>query len=79
MIIPIKGEVWEHTKSGNCYQVEGAAFNSITDELDVIYLPLYSSEFSRFTRQMRGHPKAWISMNEDGTPRFKRVSLAGAE
>lgn len=72
-ILPKKGEIWEHTKSGDLYQVEGSTFNSITDRVDVSYVPLYPCEFSRFNRQMRGHPKAWLSSNEDGSPRFKKV------
>lgn len=71
--IPVKGETWEHTKSGKRYLVLGSTFNSITDKIDVRYAPCYDCEYAEFNRQMTGHPKAWISKNEDGTPRFKRV------
>lgn len=71
--MPKKGEMWEHTKTGQLYRVEGSTFNSITDQVEVSYTPLYPSEFDRFNRQIIGHPKAWLSNNEDGTPRFKRV------
>ena len=74
MIIPIKGEIWEHTASGLQYVIEGGAWNPITDKLDIVYRALYPCEFSLFTRQLRDHPKAWISNNEDGSPRFKKVT-----
>lgn len=71
--MPRTGEVWEHTKTGRLYLVEGSTFNSITDQIEVSYVPLYPAEFDRFNRQIIGHPKAWLSFNEDGSPRFKLI------
>ncbi|WP_313434317.1 hypothetical protein [Novosphingobium sp.] len=74
MKIPVKGETWEHTTSGRQYLIEGGAWNAITDKLDVVYRPLYPCEFGLFTRQLRDDPKSWTSTNEDGAPRFRKVS-----
>jgi hypothetical protein len=74
--LPVKGEIWQHTKSGDQYVIDGSSYNAITDKIDVVYLPMYSCEFARFTRQVVGHPKAFLSLNEDGAPRFVKVKEA---
>lgn len=71
--IPIKGQIWRHTKTGNEYEIVGAVFNAITDHADVLYKPLYKSDIPLFSRQMFKHPKAFMSKNEDGQPRFTKV------
>ncbi|WP_113155906.1 hypothetical protein [Nitratireductor sp. OM-1] len=73
--LPKKGEIWEHTKTGGRYEIEGSTFNTLTDTVDVSYIPLYACEYSRFNRQLLRHPKAFMSKNEDGTPRFSRVEF----
>lgn len=70
--LPVAGEVWKHTKSDRYYLIEGAAFNAVTDRVDVVYKPLYQSAFALCTRQIQGHEKAFLSTNEDGAPRFTR-------
>lgn len=71
--LPVKGEVWRHTKTGGTYQIVGSVYNAITDAIDVEYVPLYPFDYARFTRQIVGHPKAWITPNKDGTPRYVKV------
>lgn len=71
--IPIKGQIWRHTKSGKEYEITGATFNAITDHADVLYKPLYPSDIPLFSRQMYKHPKSFMSKNDDGTPRYTRV------
>jgi hypothetical protein len=66
--LPVKGEIWQH---------DGSSYNAITDKIDIVYLPMYSCEFTRFTRQVVGHPKAFLSKNDDGMPRFFKVREAG--
>lgn len=73
--LPKKGEIWEHTKSGGRYEIEGSTFNTITDKIDISYIPLYPCDYGRFNRQLMGHPKAFLSKNDDGTPRFSRVEI----
>ena len=71
--LPVKGETWQHTKSGGRYLVLGTAFNAITDHIDVKYAPCYDCEYPEFTRQLMGHQKAWMAPNDDGTPRYTKV------
>ncbi len=73
--LPVKGEVWEHTKTGKRYVIEGSAFNAITDKIDVRYAPLYACEYQHFTRQIIGHEKAFLSNNEDGQPRYTKIEM----
>lgn len=68
--LPKKGEVWKHTKTGGHYEVLGSTFNTITDRVDCKYKPLYPCEWPEFSRQIKDHPKAWMTPNEDGSPRF---------
>jgi len=71
--VPVRGEIWVHTKTGNKYRIVGASLNAITGRIDVLYEPCYDCEFERFTRQIIGHEKAFLSKNGDGTPRFTRL------
>ena len=73
-VLPKKGEYFLHTKTGNLYHIEGSTFNTITDQIDIKYTPMYECEYGEFTRQLKGHPKAFMTPNDDGTPRFTRVS-----
>ena len=74
--MPKPGEVWEHVESGRAYRVEGYSYNSITDAIEVVYTPLYMSEFDRFNRQLIGHKKAWLGYNDAGVARFVKVDHA---
>lgn len=76
---PVEGEVWRHTKTGKDYMIAGLTFNAVTDKVDVLYRPLYPCEREGFTRQMNGHPKAFISINEDGERRFHQIKRANGE
>jgi len=74
--LPQKGEIWEHTETGRKYAIVGTAYNVLTDKVDVQYKPLYPSTHETFVRQATGHPKAFLSNNENGEPRFRRVHFA---
>jgi hypothetical protein len=71
-------ETWQHTKTGGCYVVLRLVFNAITDQVDVLYAASRDSksEFEWFTRQLTDHPKAFLSANDDGSPRFMLVKDA---
>lgn len=71
-MIPNVGEVWVHTKTGKRYSIEDMVFNALTDEIDVLYAPLYACKYSRFSRQLTGHPKAFLSVNDAGEQRYMR-------
>ncbi|MEL6859321.1 MAG: hypothetical protein AAFO74_13120 [Pseudomonadota bacterium] len=75
-VTPVVDQIWKHTKTGNTYVITGVALNTITDKLDVLYKDhLKEAEYSRFSRQISGHAKAFLSDNEDGSPRFILIAL----
>ena len=74
---PVKGEVWRHNKTGGHYEIIGASYNVVTDKVDVLYRPLYASDFRCFNRPLYGDAKSWFFPNHDGTDRFVRVSKPG--
>lgn len=75
--VPARSEVWEHPESGNRYAILDLSFNSITKQIDVLYAPLYDSQYTMFNRQLMKHEKAWLSPKENGQPRFVRISRGG--
>lgn len=72
--LPVKDEIWQHTKTGKTYVIVGTSLNAITDKIEVVYEPLYAGGYHRYTRQLVGHPKAWMSKNSEGKPRFQKVA-----
>jgi hypothetical protein len=70
MISPIPGDIWMHTRNGSRYRIISIGKNAITDQREVIYEPLYFCQFTHFTRQLEDHPKAFLSVNDEGQPRF---------
>jgi hypothetical protein len=64
--IPV-GSIWTHKGNEAFYRVTGLALNTITDEWDVEYVPLYPCRIAKFTRQAVNHEKAF-------TERFALVS-----
>lgn len=65
--------VYRHSKTGNLYEVIGAALHTENKEILVIYKPLYESEYELFAR-----PEAmFLEMVElDGKvmPRFEKLT-----
>lgn len=63
--IAIKGvrryDIWEHNETKKQYFIQGFAFNTITDQMDVIYEPLYKCDIPQFTRQIDGHEKSFLN------------------
>lgn len=65
-----KGSIWQHKENEAFYRVEGVTLNCITDEWDVLYVPLYRCKIDSFTRQAVNHPKAFAArfvMADKGT------------
>jgi hypothetical protein len=69
-ISPLPGDIWKHTRNGGRYRILSVGLNAITEQREVIYEPLYFCQFTHFTRQLEDHPKAFLSMNDAGQPRF---------
>jgi hypothetical protein len=70
LVSPLPGDIWIHTRSGKRYRILTVGLNAITNQREVIYEPLYFCQFSHFTRQLDGHPKAFLSLNGTGDQRF---------
>lgn len=65
-----KGSIWQHKGNEAFYRVEGLQLNTITDEWDVEYIPLYNCKIESFTRQAVNHDKAFavrFTLVNDGT------------
>lgn len=69
----LEGQMFEHTKTGKRYRVIGRSWNAATDAWDVLYVPLYDSEISVYSRPLADHPKAWLTRLDDGVPRYRRI------
>lgn len=63
---------YRHTKSGNLYEVLGIAFQTETEELLVIYRPLYESEYELFARPY-GMFIEQVVINGKQLPRFEEI------
>lgn len=63
---------YRHTKSGNLYEVLGIAFQTETEELLVIYRPLYESEYELFARPYDMFIEQ-VAINGKQLPRFEEI------
>ena len=63
---------YRHTKSGNLYEVLGIAFQTETEELLVIYRPLYESEYELFARPYDMFIEQ-VVINGKQLPRFEEI------
>lgn len=73
---PQSGETWRHNRTGGLYYINGPVFNTVTDQIDLVYTPLSGAGHQLFSRQLADHPKAFLSTNEQGQPRFELVDMA---
>ena len=71
---PHKG-TYRHTKSGKEYTLLGTAFHTETEELLVIYKPLYTCEFELFARPYDMFFEL-VETSGEMKPRFERVDTA---
>lgn len=67
----LKG-TYRHTKSGKKYTLLGVALHTETEELLVVYKPLYESEYELFVRP---YDMFFESIEIDGVirPRFEKI------
>lgn len=65
--------VYRHTKSGKDYEVIGTALQTETNELLVIYRPLYDTDCELFARPIQMFVET-IELNGKHMPRFKKVN-----
>ncbi|MFZ1360561.1 MAG: DUF1653 domain-containing protein [Candidatus Saccharimonadales bacterium] len=64
--------VYRHSKNGHLYEVLGTALQTETDELLVVYRPLYDSKYELFARP---HTMFIEQVEIDGIlhPRFEKI------
>lgn len=63
---------YRHTKSGKEYEVIGTALHTETEELLVIYRPLYKTDYELFARPVQMFTET-IELNGKRMPRFEKV------
>lgn len=64
---------YRHTKTGNLYFVLGISQHTETGTHEVVYATS-KGDFKLWHRPLSDHPKAWMTPNEDGSPRFVRLA-----
>ena len=64
--------VYRHNKSGKQYEVLGVALQTETDEVLVIYKPLWDSEYGLFARPYAMFIEL-VELNGQTMPRFERI------
>lgn len=65
--------VYKHSKSGKLYEVLGVALETETEELLVIYKPLYENECELFARPA-GMFTETVVLNGKSVPRFEKIN-----
>lgn len=64
--------IYQHTKTGKRYQVLGTALHTETDELLVIYKPLYECKYELFARPLSMF-KEEVCIKGVAAKRFEKV------
>lgn len=67
----IKG-VYRHTKTGKMYEVIGAALHTETEELLVVYRPLYETSYELFARPVKMFFET-VELDGKNVPRFEKI------
>ncbi len=68
----VKRGTYRHTKTGHLYEVIGTALQTETDEVLVIYRPLYETDHELFARPIKMFVEA-VEINNVQLPRFEFV------
>lgn len=64
-----------HNKSGKLYEVVGRALHTETDEMLVIYKPLYESEYEIYARPLEMFSEQ-VEIGGKMQPRFEKIEPA---
>ncbi|QJU08814.1 DUF1653 domain-containing protein [Candidatus Saccharibacteria bacterium oral taxon 488] len=65
--------VYRHSKSGKLYEVIGLALETETEDLLVIYRPLYENEYELFARPVSMFTET-VVLDGQSVPRFENVN-----
>lgn len=68
----IKKGHYRHTKTGQSYEVIGIALATEDNQLQVVYKPLYDSEYDMFVRPLAMFTET-VTINGVSRPRFDLV------
>lgn len=71
-VLDIQKGTYRHSKSGQLYEVLGAALHTETDEPLVVYRPLYDSEYELFARPYAMFIEN-VELNGEVKPRFEKI------
>lgn len=69
----IEKGIYRHSKKGHHYEVLGIALQTETNELLVIYRPLYDNEYELFARPYSMFIEQ-VELNGEMKPRFEKVN-----
>lgn len=69
----IEKGVYRHNKKGLLYRVIGTALQTETEELLVVYKPLYESEYEFFARPYTMFIEE-VALNGEMKPRFEKIN-----
>ncbi len=64
--------VYRHTKSGKEYEVLGTALHTETNEVHVVYKPLYKSDHELFVRPLYMFLES-VKLDDKTLPRFEKI------
>lgn len=67
------GQRYRHTKSAKLYEIVGLAFQTETEELLVIYKPLYETDYELFARPYTMFIEL-VKINGVMRPRFEKIN-----
>ena len=65
--------IYRHSKSGKLYEVIGIALETETEELLVIYRPLYENEYELFARPVSMFTET-VVLDGKSVPRFQKIA-----
>lgn len=65
--------IYRHSKSGKLYEVIGLALETETEDLLVIYRPLYENEYELFARPVSMFTET-VVLDEKSVPRFQKIT-----
>lgn len=68
----IQRGVYRHTKTGKIYEVVGTALHTETEELLVVYRPLYETGYELFARPVKMFFET-VELDGKNVPRFEKI------
>lgn len=70
----IERGIYRHSKTGNLYEVLGVGLHTETQELEVVYRPLYDSKYELFCRSYDMSVEQ-VEIDGEFRPRFEKMDV----